>query len=87
MFTHRTLMLSIVSEAAKIKITLWFFAVTLYLKCLIPADLIIALVKYNTALRSSTPKTSWRSGPFDVLSMDSLRDSIQIIAKLREINK
>ena len=86
MFTHRTLMLSIVCEAAKIKITLWFFAVTLYLKCLIPADLIIAL-KYNTALRSSTPKTSWRSGPFDVLSMDSLRDSIQIIAKLREINK
>lgn len=43
--------------------------------------------KYNTALRSSTQKTSWRSGPFDVLSMDSLRDSIQLIAKLREINK
>ena len=40
----------------------------------------MALVKYDTALRSSTQKTSWRSGPFDVLSMESLRDSIQIIA-------
>ena len=39
MFTHRTLMLSIVSEAAKIKITLWFFAVTLYLKCFVPLSL------------------------------------------------